>query len=193
MRQLIYMCSCYGMPGLTELDLLFKKVWDYRLLIPKQYFVIQLLISKRNFLLGVICLAHTFSNAQSKKAAPEDYRMVNWNFEQGFPHKKTTAILKDIKGFLWIGTETGLSRFDGSVFKNDFPATNSSQNVPTGIILGLTEDSLHNIWIGSDKGLWRYDNLADSFSHFLPYDTVAYSNTYIIPFWSTKDELLCVE
>jgi len=119
--------------------------------------------------------------------------MVNWNFEQGFPHKKTTAILKDVNGFLWIGTETGLSRFDGNVFKNYFPIANKSQNIPTGVIWGLTEDSLHNIWIGSDKGLWRYDNTADSFTHFLPYDTSGYATAYIIPFWATESELLCAE
>src|SRR5262245_25523687 len=80
----------------------------------------------------------------------EKYRMVNWNFEQGFPHKFTHCILKDINGFLWIGTETGLSRFDGGTFKNYLPVGKDSEKVPGVKIRGLIEDSLHNVWIGSD-------------------------------------------
>ena len=78
-------------------------------------------IWKKVLFTGIFYFLYDFSVAQTvQKTNLENYRMVNWNFEQGFPHKKTTAILKDVNGFLWIGTETGLSRFDGNVFKNYF-------------------------------------------------------------------------
>src|SRR4029453_4719356 len=82
-----------------------------------------------------ISAAQTHLNSEAEK-----YRLVNWNFEKGFPHKYTHCILKDINGFLWIGTETGLSRFDGGTFKNYIPNAKNSKSVPGVKIRGLIED-----------------------------------------------------
>ena len=49
---------------------------------------------------------------------PQDFRIVNWNAAQGLYYGKVDCILKDKNGFLWVGTERGLNRFDGSIFKN---------------------------------------------------------------------------
>src|ERR1017187_4787025 len=142
----------------------------------------------------IACSMVTLSAAQEPgKENAEKYRMVNWNMDQGFPSKYTNCILKDINGFLWIGTKTGLSRFDGSTFKNYFPGIGKTRTIHGGNIIGLKEDSLHNIWIGTDNGISRYDIKADSFTNFLPVINAANTNTYIIPFWATKDEVLCIE
>jgi ligand-binding sensor domain-containing protein len=130
---------------------------------------------------------------QSQKEIPEKYAVVNWNTEQGFPSKFTNCILKDVNGFLWIGTRTGLSRFDGSTFKNYFPGIGKTTTIPGGNIIGLKEDSLHNIWIGTNNGISRYDIKADTFTNILSVINVANANTYIIPFWATSDEVLCLE
>lgn len=144
-----------------------------------------------SFLLLAILMAY-ISNAQPNKNA-DNYSLVNWNTDQGFPSKYTNCILKDVYGFLWIGTKTGLSRFDGSTFKNYFPGVGNAETIPGANIIGLKEDSLHNIWIGTDNGISRYDIQADTFTVFLPAGNTLNSNTSIIPFWATKNEVLCME
>ena len=98
------------------------------------------------------------------------------------------AMIKDINGFLWVGTSFGLNRFDGGRFKKYFAdKTKKNKTIVGNVIEGLIEDSLHNIWIGTDKGLSCYDIKADSFRNIssdLP-------ETDIVPFWATKDEVFC--
>jgi len=92
-------------------------------------------------------------------------------------------MLKDVNGFLWIGTRFGSNRFDGSTFKNYFAGKNNKKAIIGDQIEKLIEDSLHNIWIGTNNGLSRYDSKADTFTNFFQAS----------PFWATHDEVLCIE
>ncbi len=99
-------------------------------------------------------------------------------------------MIKDVNGFLWIGSGRGLNRFDGSNFKKYFADNTRKNNTVAGNdINGLIEDSLHNIWIGTDQGLSRYDIKTDTFRNFL----AGKSQSFIIPFWATRDEVFCVD
>jgi hypothetical protein len=94
---------------------------------------------------------------------------------------------------MWIGTQDGLSRFDGNIFQNYFYDPKKPRIISGPKIQGLKEDSLHNIWIGTDKGLSRYDIKADTFSSFFPNSKMPSISTFIIPFWATKNEIFCDE
>ena len=78
-----------------------------------------------------------------------------WGFEQGFPGGAVYAITQTTDGYLWIGAEHGLVRFDGLNFhlmkRTDSPAA------PQGPVSGLTADSAGNLWIRTQyMGLLRY-------------------------------------
>ena len=71
----------------------------------------------------IFCFACSLSVAQkTTNIMTEDkYRAVNWNVNNGLAHDEVRCILRDAYGFLWFGTDGGgLSRFDGSTFKNYF-------------------------------------------------------------------------
>jgi ligand-binding sensor domain-containing protein len=90
-------------------------------------------------------------------------------------------MLKDVNGFLWIGTAGGLSRFDGSRFKNYYHDPQKPGTIDAGKTdHGLVEDSLHNIWIGADNGLYRYDIKANTFAHFLKAAVLGYRMNFSV-------------
>jgi ligand-binding sensor domain-containing protein len=98
-------------------------------------------------------------------------------------------MLKDVYGFLWIGTLNGLNRFDGNNFKIYFNDPNKKSSISGNEINGIIEDSLHNIWVGTKTGLSRYDIKADTFTNFF----AANLNSHIVPFWATQNEIYCHE
>ncbi|MES1214603.1 MAG: histidine kinase [Bacteroidota bacterium] len=150
---------------------------------------------KKSILHITICFTSLISLAQKSLIdnAAEKYRAINWGVNEGLAHDKTYCMLKDVNGFLWIGTVDGLSRFDGSTFKNFIYDPRKPTTIAGSEIRGLVEDSLHNIWVGSDKGLSRYDIKADTFSIFLAANRTLSFSADITPFWATNESIYCQE
>jgi signal transduction histidine kinase/ligand-binding sensor domain-containing protein/DNA-binding response OmpR family regulator len=63
-----------------------------------------------------------------RPAFAQDYKFTHIDTRQGLSHNRVTAFLKDRMGFLWVGTASGLDRFDGytvKAFRTD-PADSTS-------------------------------------------------------------------
>jgi len=148
---------------------------------------------KKIILLFTVCFTFSFSIAQPTKNGNDGdkYRAAHWNVNNGLAHDKTYCMLKDVYGFLWIGTDGGLSRFDGSTFKNYYYDPGKKESIAGIAVFGLVEDSLNNIWIGTDKGLTCYDIKADTLTNF--FSTTMTLFPFIVPFSATKDEVYCRE
>ena len=125
--------------------------------------------------------------------AQEKYRLLNWTVDNGLSMNRCHAMMKDSTGFLWITTQVGLNRFDGNSFKIYFADKKKHGSLAGSRIAGIVEDSLHNIWVGTDKGLSRYDIKADTFKNFYPDIPTAGSNSFIIPFSTTQNDVYCLE
>jgi signal transduction histidine kinase/ligand-binding sensor domain-containing protein len=73
-----------------------------------------------------------------------------WLVQDGLPQNSIDAILRSSDGYLWIGTQEGLARYDGRRFKL------FEQSVTDGLnsnqISSLLEDRSGNIWIGTNGG-----------------------------------------
>lgn len=78
----------------------------------------------------------------------QEYYFDNYGVNQGIPDSKVKAIVQSEDGYIWLGTSSGLSRFDGSAFTN--------YTVEDGVSpLGVSKlfiDSHKNIWIGHLSG-----------------------------------------
>ncbi|MFO7445227.1 MAG: two-component regulator propeller domain-containing protein [Ignavibacteriaceae bacterium] len=89
------------------------------------------------------------------------------SIEDGLSQTAVFCIMQDKNGFIWIGTEDGLNRYDGYDFvikKND-PSDSSSLSNNT--IFSIYQDSRGFIWIGTEGGgLNLYDPVHDSFKRF---------------------------
>ncbi|MCB0747430.1 MAG: hypothetical protein KDC90_08190 [Ignavibacteriae bacterium] len=83
--------------------------------------------------------------------------------KDGLPSNSTGAILQDHLGYIWIGTNNGLSRYDGYEFLNFEPIPNDTNYLPLPLITDLFEDSNGDIWIGAIGGLIKYKRERNSF------------------------------
>ena len=87
--------------------------------------------------------------------AAEPYLVHRFNPGGLGVHHNITTILQDSNGYMWIGTQEGLYRYDGNeCIKMDIPVNNPGYLT----IKDLCEDANHDIWIASAAGLTRYDS-----------------------------------
>ncbi|NDP21048.1 MAG: response regulator [Paludibacter sp.] len=99
--------------------------------------------------------------------AQYSYKIETLNTINGLAQNDINAILQDSKGFMWIGTNGGLNKFDGYTFTL-FDADNTGNKLNTGIINAIVEDRKKNIWIGSgDRGLFMYNSDKESFQQII--------------------------
>jgi ligand-binding sensor domain-containing protein/signal transduction histidine kinase len=68
-----------------------------------------------------------------------------WGIERGFTGGSVSSIAQTLDGYLWIGTEKGLFRFDGLTFR-PYQQTNPG-NLPSGPVQALMTDAQGNLWI----------------------------------------------
>lgn len=89
--------------------------------------------------------------------------------EDGLSDNFVLSIAEDHKGFVWVGTEWGLNRFDGDSFQV-FKSTDSlsTETISDNGINQLLVDSLANsLWIATQKrGLSRFDFATEQFYHY---------------------------
>src|ERR1051325_5926595 len=85
------------------------------------------------------------------------YIQDNWQTDQGLPQNAVYCITQTKDGFLWIGTEEGVARFDGVRF-TVFNKANTPE-IKNNIINALLADREGNLWIGTyGGGVTEYKN-----------------------------------
>ena len=85
------------------------------------------------------------------------------NTQQGLSSSKIACITKDDKGFIWIGTDDGLNKYDGhsiTVYKKN---NNDSTSLLSNNILSLYSDSRQCLWVGTSRGVQYYDPSTNEF------------------------------
>jgi len=86
--------------------------------------------------------------------------------EQGLSQNTVRVITQDVYGFLWIGTDYGLNRFDGDEFIVSKHDPDDPNSISDNHIWAIHEDSRSNLWVGTDNGLNLYDRKRNSFLRF---------------------------
>lgn len=76
----------------------------------------------------------------------------NYTVKEGLPGNVTYDVIQDSKGYIWVATENGVSRFDGRIFKNYTIQDGLADNE----IFKIREDSLGRIWFLSYNGRLSY-------------------------------------
>jgi ligand-binding sensor domain-containing protein/signal transduction histidine kinase len=102
-------------------------------------------------------------------AQNESLKFERYREKDGLVHEHVLSILKDSKGFLWIGTYGGVERFNGYIHRK----YSWGMDRPTGVINNtfhcIFEDKKGAIWFGTQAGLAKYSWQSDTLS-FLSHD-----------------------
>lgn len=86
-----------------------------------------------------------------------------YSTENGLSSSLINHLFQDSRGFIWIATEYGLNRFDGSGFTNYQHVAGDSASLATDYSCVIFEDSRHNLFVGCANGLMMYDRETDAF------------------------------
>ncbi len=110
-----------------------------------------------------------------------DMKFEHLTVNDGLSYNGVKCIVRDSKGYLWLGTERGLNQYDGvkiRVYENIESQTNSLSDRDINCIF---EDRDENLWIGTANGLNLYDRKSDSFIRYFSdsSDYKSISNNYI--------------
>jgi signal transduction histidine kinase/ligand-binding sensor domain-containing protein/CheY-like chemotaxis protein len=95
-------------------------------------------------------LAQTVADRPRPKPLTQ-YHHDAWQTQEGLPQNSVHALVLRRDGYLWLGTESGLVRFDGVTF-----TTFDRQSVPVlkdPKVTALFEDSNRELWVGTDEGM----------------------------------------
>ncbi|MDD2278361.1 MAG: two-component regulator propeller domain-containing protein [Bacteroidales bacterium] len=103
------------------------------------------------------------------------------NIESGLSQSLVSALLVDEYGFLWIGTQDGLNRYDGYSFTNYRNNPLDSASLCSNSINKICEDTKGNLWIGTWRGLSYLDRATGKFINYYhnPSDTKTLSSNRI--------------
>jgi ligand-binding sensor domain-containing protein len=115
---------------------------------------------KTNFtwFLSIHCLLLFLTINSAKAVDPNryisQYGHTAWRMQDGVFNSTPNVIAQTTDGFIWIGTQAGLVRFDGSRFVSA-TTTSSGQPIPDVKITSLRRARDGSLWIGTPYGLSR--------------------------------------
>ncbi len=92
------------------------------------------------------------------------------NFRKTNPPNITSerilSIARDSTGYIWIGTDEGLNRFDGVKTTNYRSNIFDTTTISSNRIWDVFVDSKNNVWVLNDRGVDRYSQQLNSFTRF---------------------------
>lgn len=113
------------------------------------------------FLIGLLIIS---SAAQAAHSWPLFFEHLNGD---GDGASSSNVLIQDRQGFIWIGTDRGLLRYDGYGYLKYQNRTDLTGSLPDNYIYTLFEDSRGILWVGTENGLARFDQDTNSFTRFV--------------------------
>ena len=98
-----------------------------------------------SFIVRILLLniAVVLVSAAGNKTYAQSYNSINYRWEQGFTASAGYNIKEDRNGYIWIGTENGLMRFNG----HDFKTYTTRDGLSDNEVVSMQEDSRGRLWL----------------------------------------------
>jgi signal transduction histidine kinase/ligand-binding sensor domain-containing protein len=127
----------------------------------------------KGYLLFVSWLSVSWLFCISQKIQAQDYDLAYQHIttENGLSNNFATTIIQDKKGFIWIGTQEGLNKYDGYSFKIYKANSEKEYHLNNNHITFLAEDITGNsMWIGTAIGLSKLNTQVDTIENISFFD-----------------------
>lgn len=128
------------------------------------------------------------------REVPRNVRLDSLSVEDGVVSASVSGITQDAHGFIWIATQSGLSRYDGytmTTYQNDpFAAESLSNN----LVQTIFRDDDDTLWLGTYGGLDHFNHDTGTFTHYRhdPEDEESISNNVVVAVTRDRDGRLWV-
>lgn len=109
-------------------------------------------------LAAVLILGHT------GLVSGQPFQFSHYTVSDGLTQSEILCVFQDSEGFIWIGTQNGLNKFDGYTFEHFFYDPGDTTTLSNSWIFDIIEDRNGILWIGTKDGLNRYDKQEGSFT-----------------------------
>jgi ligand-binding sensor domain-containing protein/serine phosphatase RsbU (regulator of sigma subunit) len=113
------------------------------------------------FSLLVLIFLHLRLSAQQPFAA-----FSHVTLDDGLSSNIIRSLYKDQSGFMWIGTNNGINRYNGYSVKSYLPNPADSNAILGKVVIDIDDDLHGNLWIITEECLNRYDQKKDKFYHY---------------------------
>jgi ligand-binding sensor domain-containing protein/signal transduction histidine kinase len=107
----------------------------------------------------------------------QQYNFTNYSINGGLSQSVVNCLFQDSKGYIWIGTQNGLNRFNGESFDVYSYSPADSFSISNNWIYAIAEDSAGNIWVGTKGGLNKYVRNENRFQRIIYQTGYAYDVT----------------
>ncbi len=97
-----------------------------------------------------LATATSASTGDPHTQALDGLSLSSWSEEDGLPSSQIWSIAQDAAGYLWLGTDAGLVRFDGVRFVHASSLTNSA--LPDGVVSSVYSARDGSLWVGFGDG-----------------------------------------
>ena len=75
------------------------------------------------------------------------------SFVEDIPDMHVNAMVQDVRGYIWIGTENGLFRFNGRNYSKYYGRDDVEDDLPSNRVVSLALDRRGRVWIATDAGM----------------------------------------
>ena len=98
--------------------------------------------------------------------AAEDFRFRNISVQQGLSQETVYALAQDARGYIWMGTQAGLNKFNGTVFRTYYHNPDDRGTLASNHVFSLCCTDEGQLYVGTNTGVSRYVPESDSFVNY---------------------------
>lgn len=135
------------------------------------------------FIFIITSLIQFSSNSQNKNIS---FRKVSP--PGGFTRYAIQSIVQDDLGYMWMGTQQGLIKYDSNQTEWFVPIANDQTSIPSEVVIKVYVDSKNDIWVSTNRGLCKFNRETQNFKRFrYTYEDSSKGNNNVLSILQVND------
>ena len=131
------------------------------------FFLLGMLACASNAMASATPLLPAVTHAVVDAPVPRNIQFTRITSREGLSQAGVNAIVQDLHGFIWFGTQEGLNRYDGYEMVVYEHQADNPASLSHDWVWSVYLDAAGSLWIGTDGGgLNRFNPAEETFTHF---------------------------